>query len=78
MKSIDALPTRAVAFLAGPVCGCDGETYVSDCQANMNGVDFRSRGACEKADCRTTGCDEGDYCSFCWGDWACIPEGAVC
>jgi hypothetical protein len=29
-------------------------------------------------DCRSTGCAEGDYCTFCWFDWACIPEGAVC
>jgi hypothetical protein len=29
-------------------------------------------------DCRATGCGEGDYCTFCWFEWACIPEGAVC
>jgi len=30
------------------------------------------------ADCRTTGCSSGQYCSFCWGSYACIPDGAVC
>jgi len=29
-------------------------------------------------DCRGTGCEEGSYCTFCWTDYACIPEGAVC
>jgi len=29
-------------------------------------------------DCRTQGCGEGDYCTFCWVGFACIPEGAVC
>jgi len=29
-------------------------------------------------DCRSTGCAAGRYCSFCWGSYACIPEGAVC
>ena len=62
-----------------PVCGCDGVTYVSDCQANLNGVDFRSRGACESTgDCRTDGCEEGRECQFCWGSYQCIPEGAMC
>jgi len=23
-------------------------------------------------------CGEGSYCTFCWFDYACIPEGAVC
>ncbi len=30
------------------------------------------------ADCQTTGCGTGDYCSFCWGKYACIPNGALC
>ena len=29
-------------------------------------------------DCRTQGCGEGDYCTFCWAGFACIPEGAIC
>jgi hypothetical protein len=31
-----------------------------------------------ESDCRSEGCGEGDYCSFCWGTFQCIPEGAVC
>lgn len=29
-------------------------------------------------DCRSTGCDEGSYCGYCWISWECIPDGAVC
>ncbi len=29
-------------------------------------------------DCRTTGCEDGSSCSFCWGHYACVPEGALC
>ena len=29
-------------------------------------------------DCRAEGCGEGEYCTFCWFSWECIPEGAVC
>jgi hypothetical protein len=30
------------------------------------------------ADCRSTGCAAGRFCSFCWGSFACIPNGAMC
>ena len=29
-------------------------------------------------DCRATGCAEGNYCTFCWTSWECIPDGAAC
>ncbi len=29
-------------------------------------------------DCRTQRCAPGRYCSYCWTQWACIPDGAVC
>jgi hypothetical protein len=31
-----------------------------------------------KFDCRSEGCGDGEYCTYCWVNWACIPEGAVC
>jgi inhibitor of cysteine peptidase len=29
-------------------------------------------------DCRSTGCADGEWCSMCWGQYACIPNGAMC
>jgi hypothetical protein len=29
-------------------------------------------------DCRVAGCANGQFCSFCWGSYACIPNGALC
>jgi len=29
-------------------------------------------------DCSTLVCDEGSYCTGCWGHFACIPDGAAC
>ena len=29
-------------------------------------------------DCRVTGCRRGTSCQFCWTNFACIPDGAVC
>jgi hypothetical protein len=29
-------------------------------------------------DCRSTGCGKGSSCSMCWGNYACVPHGAVC
>jgi hypothetical protein len=62
---------------------CDaGYSCVDDvtdsCDPNHGGADCP--GVCEKApaDCRSSGCGTGQYCSFCWGSYACIPNGAVC
>ena len=55
---------------------------------DMTGVHPDLPGKCEKdatpppppppADCTTTGCPSGKYCSACWGHMACIPNGALC
>lgn len=29
-------------------------------------------------DCRSTGCGDGKRCSFCWANYACIPDRAMC
>jgi hypothetical protein len=43
-----------------PVCGCDGQTYASECTANAAGVSARSDG-----ECAATGADGGSAASDC-------------
>eukprot|EP00128_Syssomonas_multiformis_P011834 Colp12_sorted_trinity150504_noHs@33803 len=31
---------------AGPVCGCDGQNYPSDCEAHHKGVSVKASGSC--------------------------------
>jgi hypothetical protein len=60
-----------------PVCGCDGNTYASDCSAAMKGVSVASQGECTSnpADNACGGlkgltCDAGEYCNY--------PADALC
>jgi hypothetical protein len=66
-------------------CNCiENPCNVMDCApgTTCEVVDGASRGECVPdstgSDCRSTGCPRGDYCTFCWFDYACIPEGAIC
>ena len=62
-----------------PVCGCNGQTYSNACHAHAAGTDDATDGECAPtADCRESGCASGRSCQFCWGNWACIPDGAMC
>jgi hypothetical protein len=72
------VPTQICPALYLPVCGCDGHTYGNSCEASRASVGVDHEGACGTVDCRTSGCASGNQCSFCWGHYACVPNGALC
>ncbi len=44
----EAIPDVCTDIYA-PVCGCDGETYASDCVAWGNSINIATEGECEQA-----------------------------
>lgn len=75
-----------------PVCGCDGQTYGSACDANASGVSVASQGECA-SDCTIDGCAaeqtcvEGTCLPACGGfagltcaseEWCDFPDGSFC
>jgi hypothetical protein len=60
---------NACPAIYAPVCGCDGNTYDSDCTSNGNGVSVASQGACSSSTGSCGGiagirCRSGWYCDF--------------
>jgi len=61
-------------------CGCDGNTYASECAVHEAGVNFAGKGACPSSSLNCTvagtvfgfgeGCDPGEYCMG-----GCVGEG---
>lgn len=52
-----------------PVCGCDGKTYPSACEAARAGVAIDYKGECKPQPKRCGGfagiaCDKGEYCQY--------------
>ncbi len=75
------LCTNTCRWAADGECddGGSGSDY-SVCEFGTDCADCGPRDPQEPSpsDCRTSGCGEGAYCSFCWGAWQCLPEGAIC
>ncbi|MBI4509487.1 MAG: hypothetical protein HY698_07605 [Deltaproteobacteria bacterium] len=71
-KALNALYTDSIL-----VAGTNQKNY------SIGGVDlvatqFYTKWQPKADDCRASGCPTGEYCTFCWVNYACIPEGAVC
>ena len=56
------------------VCGCDGTTYVSACEAERAGVSVASQGACGTAGTCPGGCAANQFCAT--PDGMCSAQGA--
>jgi hypothetical protein len=66
--------------IAGLPCA-SGKTCIDDpndgCDPANGGADCA--GICvASTDCRVKGCGSGSWCSYCWGSYQCIPNGALC
>lgn len=73
----EAKPTDCPAVF-DPVCGCDGVTYDSECDAELLGVRIESPGPCPCTD--NSDCAELDYCAgeTCEGDGTCELRPTIC
>lgn len=62
----------------GSVCGCDGVTYASACEAGHQGISVASAGACVAGCGADGGCPAGLVCSQCDVFGLCTDAAALC
>jgi hypothetical protein len=65
LGSCDALPAMCDGTSSGLVCGCDGKTYPSRCDAESAGISVWVTGGCPcNAPFGSVTCADGEYCDF--------------
>ncbi len=62
------VPAPASCESGSPVCGCDGQTYASDCERLMAGATLGHVGQCAAACFSSGDCAEGEFCELPTGD----------
>lgn len=76
------LPTACTEEV-DPVCGCDGEVYTNECEANAAGIDIAANGSCEPPAgtfaCGPRFCESGlTYCQRTLSDVVGTPDSYSC
>jgi hypothetical protein len=85
--TVGACATAPISCDDGNPCTVDTCAANQGCVHDTGGPDLACEGdgICEAGvckhppgDCRVVGCSAGQYCTFCWLGYACIPNGSVC
>jgi hypothetical protein len=63
----DGVPDSCTDATPLAVCGCDGKTYASRCDAQKAGTSVLSVGACPCGGTNNTPCESGKYCQLAVG-----------
>ncbi len=65
LGTCDPFPDACDGTASGLVCGCDGKTYPSRCEAEAAGISVWLEGGCPcNAPFGTVACAAGEYCDF--------------
>jgi Kazal-type serine protease inhibitor domain len=74
----DPIPTTCAGAAAAPVCGCDGKTYASLCEAQLAGTSVAASGACACGGSANTPCETGKFCNLAVGTCALANPSGAC